>query len=125
MLLASFFDVLRAFRKSKRHPEWAVSVEDFFFWLITAGTVFGLVEIFNKGVLRFYVFLGCAVGAAFYFLTITKLLFPVFLGVFKVIKWILSKCCLIFEKIKKIFKNLIILPLKKILESIKIILNNI
>lgn len=125
ILLSVFFDLLRAFRKSKIHAEWAVALEDFFFWLISAGTLFWLVESFNKGVLRFYIFLGCAIGGILYFLTITKLVFPLFLIVFKGIKSILSKCCLIFEIIRKIFKNLIILPLKKIGESIKIVINNI
>jgi len=125
VFLAAFFDLLRAFRKIRPHPFWAVSLEDLFFWLITAGAIFSLVEIFNKGVLRFYVFFGCALGSLIYFLTITRLLFPVFFAAFQMMKRLLSKCCLIFEIIKKIFKNLIILPLKKVLESIKIIRNNI
>lgn len=124
-LLSVFFDLLRAFRKSKIHAEWAVALEDFLFWLISAGTLFWLVESLNKGVLRFYIFLGCAIGGIFYYLTITKLVFPMFLVIFKGIRRVLSKCCLIFEIIRKIFKNLIILPLKKIWESIKIITNNI
>ena len=125
ILLSVFFDLLRAFRKSKIHAEWAVALEDFLFWLFTAGTLFWLVESFNKGVLRFYIFLGCAIGGILYFLTITKLIFPLFLMAFKGTKRALSKCCLIFEIIRKIFKNLIILPLKKIWEGIKIVINNI
>ena len=123
--LSSFFDMFRAFRKCKRHPEWAVALEDLFFWLAVSGTLFYLIQTFNKGVLRFYVFLGCLAGAAFYYLTITKLIFPVFLIVFKLIKWLLSKCCLIFGKILKIFKNLFILPLKKTWKGIKILFTNI
>ena len=125
MLLAAFFDFFRAFRKRKQHSNWAVSLEDFIFWLVAATVIFRLIKEFNHGVLRFYVFLGCGLGFGFYFLTITKLLFPAFCAFFFMFKWVLSKCCLIFEIIRKIFKNLIILPLKKVWEGIKIVRNNI
>ena len=123
--LSAFFDLLRALRKSRAHPSWLVSLEDFLFWLTAMAALFLLIQIHNKGVLRFYIFLGCSIGAVCYFLTITKLLFPVFLTFFRFVRWILSKCCLIFEIILKIIKNLLILPLKKVLESIKMIYNNI
>ena len=123
--LSVLFDVLRAFRKCKRHREWSVALEDLFFWLIVSGTLFGLIQYYNRGVLRFYVFLGCGLGVLCYFLTITRLLFPVFVMAFTGLKWILYKCCLIFEKILKIIKNLFILPLKKIIEGIKILCNTI
>ena len=95
--LSAFLDLFRALRKYKVHPGWAVAVEDFLFWLTASVSLFLLVQIGNKGVLRFYIFLGCGLGAVCYFLTITKLLFPVFLAFFRVSGWILSKCCLIFE----------------------------
>ena len=125
MSLSVVFDFFRAFRKSKTHTAWAVGLEDLFYWLLVSLTLFFLIQIFNQGVLRFYVFLGCGIGCMVYFLTITKLIFPLFLIVFKGIRRVLSKCCLIFEIIRKIFKNLIILPLKKIWEGIKIVINNI
>lgn len=124
-VLSALFDLFRALRKTKVHPAWAVALEDFLFWLAASISLFLLIQIYNKGVIRFYIFLGCGIGAACYFLTITKLLFPMFLAFFRVLGWILSKCCLIFEIILKIIKNLLILPLKKILESIKMIYNNI
>ena len=125
MCLSLCFDLFRAFRKVKAHREWAVALEDLIFWILVSGTVFLMIQTFNKGVLRFYIFLGCGLGALFYFLTITRLVFPVFYTVFKVMKGILSKCCMIFEIIKKIFKNFVILPLKKIWEGIKMVCNNI
>ena len=125
MALSVLFDLLRAFRISKIHPGWAVALEDFFFWCIVSGTLFCLIQVFNKGVLRFYIYFGFVLGAVFYYLTITKLIFPVFLMVFKVIKYVLSKCCLIFGIILKIIKNLFILPLKKIWKGIKILYTNI
>ena len=100
-------------------------VEDFLFWLTASVSLFLLVQIGNKGVLRFYIFLGCGLGAVCYFLTITKLLFPVFLAFFRISGWILSKCCLIFEIIMKIIKIFLIFPLKKIWEGIKMVCNNI
>ena len=125
MVLSMFFDLFRAFRKIIKHGEWAVALEDMLFWLAASGSLFFLIQVFNKGILRFYIFLGCGLGAICYYLTITRLIFPVFLIVFKMMKWILSKCCLIFEIIKKIFKNFVILPLKKIGEGIRIICNTI
>ena len=123
--LSAFLDLFRALRKCRVHPSWAVAVEDFLFWLTASVSLFLLVQIGNKGVLRFYIFLGCGLGAACYFLTITKLLLPVFLAFFRLLGWILSKCCLIFEIIRKIIKIFLIFPLKKIFESIKMVCNNI
>ncbi|MBE5956630.1 MAG: hypothetical protein E7253_09260 [Lachnospiraceae bacterium] len=125
VLLSVFYDLFRALRRSKKHPDWAVAFEDLFFWLTAAGCIFILFQKFNKGVLRLYVFLGCMIGIFCYFQTITKLVFPVFLMIFKIIQGILYKCCLIFEIIRKIFKNFVILPLKNIWEKIRIIYNNI
>ena len=125
MGLSACLDLFRAFRKVKAHREWAVALEDLFFWILVSGTVFSLIQIFNKGVLRFYIFLGCGLGALFYFLTITRLIFPVFYVGFKMLKVILSKCCMIFEIIKKIFKNFVIFPLKKFWERIRILCNTI
>ena len=110
MSLSVVFDFFRAFRKSKTHTAWAVGLEDLFYWLLVSLTLFFLIQIFNQGVLRFSVFLGCGIGCMVYFLTITKLIFPVFFTIFKLIKQVLSKCCLFFGIIKKIIKKFIILP---------------
>lgn len=124
-VLSAFFDWMRALRRNITHPSWAVTLEDFVFWLTVTGTLFFLFEAFNKGVLRFYVFLGCGAGAGAYICIFTKIVFPVFFVFFKIVKWILIRVCKFFAKCKKIVKKMMILPLKNILEKIKIVRNNI
>ena len=125
IFLAAFYDLGRAFRKNVKHRNGAVAVEDGIFWLVTAGVLFGLLEKYNKGVLRFYVFLGCGVGICVYVLVLTRLFFPVFCSVLKAVFWMFGKLLLFWKKGKKIVKKLLILPLKNLWERIKIVRNNI
>ena len=123
--LAAFYDMERAFRKNVKHHNGAVAVEDGIFWLVTAGVLFWLLERYNKGVLRFYVFLGCGAGICVYALILTHLFFPVFSLMWKGIVWLIGKLLLFWKKGKKIVKKLLILPLKNLWERIKIVRNNI
>ena len=125
MGLSAFFDLLRAFRKNKVHKEWAVAIEDVLFWLIVLGSLFFVVHVYNQGMIRFCIFLGCILGSYFYYLTIGKLVFLVFCCSFRVAKKIKFQCFLIFTKFRKIFNNFLILPLKNIWERIKILYTNI
>lgn len=125
MFSALFYDFFRAVRKNISHSSIAVAIEDFIFWLVTTFVVLILFGKYNKGILRFYVFLGGGMGIWLYCLTVTRLVFPVFSWVVRVCAKIFGFIGGIFGKIKIFLKKLIIYPLKKVWERIKIIVNNI
>lgn len=125
VLLSALFDLSRAFRKNVKHSNGMVAAEDLMFWLAAACILFGILEKYNKGILRFYVFLGCGGGIWVYCLILTRVFFPLFFYFLKGMLWILGKIMYFFEIIMKIMEILLILPLKKLWERIRIIRNNI
>ncbi len=125
VLIAVFYDFWRAVRKNIPHSSFAVAIEDFVFWLVTTGIIMTIFGKFNKGVLRFYVFLGGGMGILCYCFTVSRLIFPLFSWLIKIVVKVLAFFGGIFGKIKIFMKKLIIYPLKKLWERIKIIANNI
>lgn len=125
LFLAGFYDLERAFRKSIRHSDKAVALEDLLFWTVTAAVLFGLLEQYNRGILRMYLFLGCGCGMWIYWTFLTRILLTIFFGLFQGLGWVLGKILFFLRKIRKFVGKMLILPLKNLWERIKIIHNNI
>ena len=120
-----FFDFFRAARKEIPHKKWCIAIEDLFFWMTAGCFLFGLLEKWNYGILRFYVFLGNGIGFLIYKNTVQNLIFCVLAWIFHQLAWIGRKMIKVGAGSRKIFKKLIYFPLKCIIKKFKIILYNI
>ncbi len=60
------YDLLRICRRVIKHKDALVSIEDFFYWVIVAISVFYLMHKENNGTLRWYAVLGAGVGMSLY-----------------------------------------------------------
>ena len=60
--LMAVYDGLRILRIFVPHHGAAVGAEDFFYWMYSGFTVFGLLYRGNDGILRFYIIAAAAAG---------------------------------------------------------------
>jgi len=60
-----------------------IHIEDFFYWIIVALVMFGVVYYSNDGELRGYIFLGTALGAILYILLFSRIVMCISLAVLR------------------------------------------
>ena len=72
IIMAVFYDGLLIIRRVIRHGQFWISLEDFFFWLISAWGVFLFLVEENNGILRWFAVGGAILGAFLYKKTVSK-----------------------------------------------------
>lgn len=92
------YDLLRSLRRVFRHGVFAVSAEDFLFWLTAGFLTFCLAFFKTDGVIRGYVAAGIAIGAILYHYTVSSLVVRAVSGLLKGIKHIF---CLVWRILSK------------------------
>lgn len=71
IFLALWYDVLRGLRSAVPHDGFAVSIEDFFYWIIAGFLTFLMAFSVSEGVLRGYAAAAMALGALLYLETVS------------------------------------------------------
>lgn len=66
VVVTIFYDILRIFRRVIKHRDALVSIEDFFYWIVVAISVFYVMHTENNGTLRWFAILGAAIGMSIY-----------------------------------------------------------
>lgn len=132
-VLAVFYDIIRALRKSGFDSFIAVFLCDIFFFAVSAVAVFIFLVGVTNGEVRGYVIISCAAGFIIYRLTVSKAVFYVFYKSFGflsfVIRWIsslfyrlLQLCAIplrsVAKRLKRSVKH-IFAALKKLLKNIR------
>ncbi len=109
IIMGILYDFIRIFRKTIKHPNWLVQVEDLIYWIACGCFAFVMIYWRNYGQIRSFVFLGIVIGATLYFATVSILILKI---ITKVIDRILSivlipiKCIIsITRKYKTKFKS--------------------
>lgn len=72
IFLALGYDVLRGLRSAVPHDGFAVSIEDFFYWIIAGFLTFLMAFSVSEGVLRGYAAAAMALGALLYLETVSR-----------------------------------------------------
>lgn len=80
-----FYDVLRAFRSRKNYSDSAVFFQDIFYFSVISLITFLLLLRYTYGEMRAYIFVSIFAGFAFCRITLSKLIFPVFKWMIKII----------------------------------------
>lgn len=102
------YDMLRILRSCIRHSRVAISVEDFFFWVLCAIFIFAVLYCENDGILRWY----CVVAAFVGMLVYGKLVSPYFVRIMSTI--IKKTIYLVSRGVGWIFK-----PLKRLFLGVR------
>lgn len=115
-MLAGFcFDVYRAVRNLFRLRKIGTFLGDILFWLVFTGLSFYILLLGNAGEVRFYVFIGFAIGAFIYLQLLGKYTYPavewLFLIIRKGIKLIISMSIFLWKVITFPFKVLFMVVL--------------
>lgn len=124
MILLGVYDVGKAFRKAFRHKNSWVAVEDLLYWMFAGLFLFYIFFAFNEGVLRNYVILGSLAGVLLYRFFFRELFFLPVLKLFQLSQKILGFLRSRFHRCRKFFRKVCILPLKKGIKTITIILRH-
>ncbi|MDP4151945.1 MAG: spore cortex biosynthesis protein YabQ [Bacillota bacterium] len=92
-VLGFIYDIFRILRIAVRTKGIGVFIEDMLFWIICAVAVLLFLFVFTSGEVRMYTFIGTALGAVIYFMSLSIL--------------IMSSAKIIIIQIKKIIKFLL------------------
>ena len=83
------YDLLRSLRRAIPHNNFFVSVEDIFFWIFCAISVFLMMQKQSDGTLRWFAVGGALLGMFVYRKTFSKLLVRFLSGILKwILKWL-------------------------------------
>ena len=110
LLIGFIFDIFRILRISFKTKDFVTYIQDILFWLITGAIVLYSIFVFNNGEIRFYMFLGMAIGVILYILLFSKYIIKFNVQLINIIKIIIHK-----------FLNIILVPItfiKKLLKKI-------
>ncbi|MBR3673714.1 MAG: spore cortex biosynthesis protein YabQ [Clostridia bacterium] len=108
LLSGVLFDIFRVSRKAFKIPNILVYIEDVLFWILTGAIVLFTIFTFTDGQIRLYMILVMILGAFIYLITLSKYFIIINTKIINLIKSIIK---------------LLILPLKKIQENLKKLLN--
>ncbi|WP_283682364.1 spore cortex biosynthesis protein YabQ [Parablautia sp. Marseille-Q6255] len=86
VLLAFGYDLFRALRKAVPHGLFAVSAEDFVYWITAGFLTFVFAFFYTDGVIRGYVAAGIAIGAVLYHFTVSIVVLRLFAAVFGLLR---------------------------------------
>ena len=86
VLIGILFDVFRILRKSFKTSDFATTIQDILFWLLTSILVLYTIFKFNDGEIRSYVFLGIGIGISVYIILFSKIVITVNVKIIKALK---------------------------------------
>lgn len=66
LIIGLLFDIFRILRLSFKTKDFVTYIEDIVFWILTGFIVLYSVFVFNNGEIRFFIFLGIALGVLLY-----------------------------------------------------------
>ncbi|MBR0490550.1 MAG: spore cortex biosynthesis protein YabQ [Clostridia bacterium] len=129
LITGFLFDFFRILRKSFKTKDFVTYIEDIVFWILTGFIVLYSIFVFNNGEIRFFIFLGIALGVLLYMTIFSNSIIKVSVFVIQFIKNIIIKIIHIvsmpFSFIIKIIKKVFHKPVSFITLNIKNIFKNI
>lgn len=93
MVVGLVYDFNRVIRRIFKPRPWLVGIMDLFFWIIVAVMVFVALLYANDGEVRFYNFIGLAMGWSLYLLTVSP--------------WVMKALNFAYRSIEKGFKAIL------------------
>jgi len=88
IVIGLVFDLFRVQRTFSNASKTSLAMSDIIFWLIASLLAIEFIVFFNNGVLRFFEFLGFALGALIYFSFLSKFFRKIISFLLKIMNWI-------------------------------------
>ncbi len=86
VVMGVLYDVFRITRRIVKVPVVLLWIEDILFWLLSSILLFFAIFWLNDGLIRFYQFLGVAVGLCLYMLTLSGVVVSLCVTVYKLLR---------------------------------------
>jgi spore cortex biosynthesis protein YabQ len=125
LLIGLLFDFFRILRLSFKTRDFVTYIEDIIFWIITGIIVLYSIFIFNNGEIRFFMFLGIALGAFLYMTLFSGYIISVSVHIIKFFKKIFGFILKLFSFVFKILKKIFIRPISFVTINIRKISTNL
>ncbi|NMM55241.1 spore cortex biosynthesis protein YabQ [Paenibacillus aquistagni] len=103
--LGVVYDSYRVVAHQLRFPRWSLPLFDVVYWLAATWFVFQMLVKGNQGELRFYIFLGLAIGAYAYYLLLSK-------ATVSIATWIVQAAKAVVTFLLRTLYVVIIVPIK-------------
>lgn len=123
IIISIIFDIFRIFRRTIKTSDIVTNIQDILFCLITGIIVLLSIFCFNKGELRLYIFIGIAIGVAFYMIFISKHFIKINVTIINFIKRIIYLLFRPFIIILNFTKKLFFKPFSFIIINLKYFTN--
>ena len=128
LIIGFLFDLFRILRLSFKTKDFVTYLEDMTFWILTGFIVLYSIFVFNNGEIRFYIFLGIALGVLLYMTIFSSSIIKSSVFVLNFLKRITRKAfhiigvpiLFIIKIIKKVFNKPIIYIKSKFKSKLKI-----
>ncbi|OON97540.1 MAG: hypothetical protein ATN36_03015 [Epulopiscium sp. Nele67-Bin005] len=101
IMMGMVYDLIRIFRKLVYHFDWLVHLEDLLYWVGCSFLGFGMLYMHNYAEIRLFAFLGIAIGAVGYFVTLSVIFMK-----------IATKCIEILRQIVSYIIHIALIPVK-------------
>lgn len=115
LIIGLLFDFFRILRLSFKTKDFVTYIEDIIFWIITGIIVLYSIFAFNNGEIRFFMFLGIALGIVLYITLFSSYIISISVHIIKFFKKIFGfifKILIIpFSYVFKILKKIFIRPI--------------
>lgn len=85
-IIGLLFDFFRILRKSFKTSNLVTYIEDILFWILTGFLVLYSIFTFNNGEIRFFIFLGIAIGILLYMLIFSNYVIKINVYIIGIIK---------------------------------------
>ncbi|HHY90579.1 MAG TPA: spore cortex biosynthesis protein YabQ [Clostridiales bacterium] len=104
LLIGFIYDLYRIFRCIFKPKKIATIIEDLIFWIVISATAVAVLFYSNDGQLRFYPFLGFALGAILYNILLSKAVIKNSIRFLRMVKRLLKRLCKPFTKIYRLLR---------------------
>lgn len=106
IIIGCIFDIFKSIRKVYKGNDCAIFIEDLLFIIISSFLIIYTLIMFNKGIIRFYIFMAFAMGNVIYSLTLSRLYVIILTRVVKICKNIMDIFILCFKYVTNILFRL-------------------
>lgn len=124
IIIGFIFDMFRVFRKSFRHKDYIINIQDVLFWFCTGIILLYSSFTFNDGELRLFMILSAFLGFIIYLLTLSKIIINVNVKFLLFLKKLLSKIIkILLLPIRKFFFRpftFVVINIKKSFKKLKL-----
>ena len=130
IIVGFVFDFFRILRKSFKHSDYLIYIQDIIFWLLTGAIFLYSTFVFNDGEFRLFMIFAALIGFFLYIFTVSKIFINVNVNIILFLKKILIKIIKIFFIplkhlilfVRKMFLKpvtFLVINMKRTLKSIK------